>query len=150
PQQTMVKLGPIVLVGPVAIAGLLVMLAGIGALFWYLRPKPSPLWISAGLWFVFIFYWGAAASNASSSKSRESPESRRVHQWLLNGGLLLLFVPIPGLTLRFVPATLGVIISGLAIHVGSLLLAIWSRRHLGKNWSAAIMIKVGHELVRAG
>jgi protein-S-isoprenylcysteine O-methyltransferase Ste14 len=31
-----------------------------------------------------------------------------------------------------------------------LLLAVWARRHLGRNWSGEIAIKVDHKLVRSG
>jgi protein-S-isoprenylcysteine O-methyltransferase Ste14 len=31
-----------------------------------------------------------------------------------------------------------------------LLLAVWARRHLGRNWSAEVRIAVDHELVRTG
>jgi protein-S-isoprenylcysteine O-methyltransferase Ste14 len=39
---------------------------------------------------------------------------------------------------------------GLAIQLGFALLAVWARRHLGRNWSGAITAKVGHQLIRTG
>jgi protein-S-isoprenylcysteine O-methyltransferase Ste14 len=41
-------------------------------------------------------------------------------------------------------------IAGLAVEAAGLSLAIWSRRHLGTNWSGEITIKVEHELIRSG
>src|ERR1035438_9716313 len=40
-------------------------------------------------WAFFILYWDAAAKNSSPAKVSESRQSRRVHQLLLNAGLLL-------------------------------------------------------------
>jgi len=42
------------------------------------------------------------------------------------------------------------LVLGVAIQTAFLLLAVWARRHLGRNWSAEVRIAVGHELVRSG
>ena len=34
--------------------------------------------------------------------------------------------------------------------VAGLLFAIWAREHLGRNWSHAVTIKQGHELITSG
>ena len=35
-------------------------------------------------------------------------------------------------------------------HAGFVLLAVWARRHLGRNWSAEVRIAVNHQLIRTG
>jgi len=40
--------------------------------------------------------------------------------------------------------------AGLAVEAIGLFVAIWARRHLGRNWSGEITIKVDHQLVRSG
>lgn len=152
PPTTMVKLGRLTLSGPPAAAAILVFLLSIAGLIVYLRPSMSnwPLWVSGALWLLFMGYWSAAARNASPAKSSESRESRRRHGLLLNFSLLLLFVPVPGLRQRYLPAGFPVVAAGLALQVASGLLAVWARRHLGRHWSGAITIKVDHELVRSG
>ena len=40
--------------------------------------------------------------------------------------------------------------AGIAVEALGLLLAIWSRRHLGRYWSGEISIKVDHQLIRTG
>ena len=40
--------------------------------------------------------------------------------------------------------------AGLAVEATGLFLAIWARRHLGRNWSGEITIKVEHQLIRSG
>jgi protein-S-isoprenylcysteine O-methyltransferase Ste14 len=118
----------------------------------YLRPPLTnwPMWVSAAGWIGYSAYWSAAARNPAAAKTSESTESRRVHELLANGGALLLFIPVPGLRQAFLPASLVWVLAGLATQALAFALAIWSRRHLGRNWSGRIEIKTDHELVRTG
>lgn len=68
----------------------------------------------------------------------------------MNGGLLLLFIPVPGLRQSFLPASAAWVPIGLAAQASFFALAVWARRHLGRNWSGRIEIKMDHELVRSG
>jgi protein-S-isoprenylcysteine O-methyltransferase Ste14 len=145
-----IQVGQFKLVGPPAIAVLLLVVAAIIALVAYERPTPRPIWASGALWIFFLVYWGSAAGNSAPTRSAESRASRAVHERLLWTALLLLVIPIPGLTLRFLPASRLVVAAGLAIHVAALLLAIAARRYLGRNWSAAVTAKVDHTLIRSG
>jgi len=109
-----------------------------------------PLWVSGAVWILFSIYWEIAAKNAAPEARSESRISRALHVLMVNAALLLLFVPVPGLNRRYLPAASLLIPLGLAIQVCAVLLAVWARRHLGRNWSGRITIKVGHELVRSG
>jgi protein-S-isoprenylcysteine O-methyltransferase Ste14 len=72
-------------------------------------------------------------------------------QFLLCAALLLLIVPVPGLNGWFLTAQLPFLVAvGAIIQAGFLLLAVWARRHLGRNWSAEVRIAVDHELVCTG
>lgn len=126
----------------------------IGVIVWiaYLVPpmKNWPMWVAALAWVGFSIYWSVAAKNAAESKRSESVESRRVHLLLINVGQLLLFIPVPGLRQSFRPAGGEWIAAGLAMLAASIALAVWARRHLGRNWSGRIEIKADHELVRTG
>ena len=128
------------------------ILIGIIAWIIYLAPplKYWPMWVSAFGWIAFSNYWALAAKNAAEAKSSESAKSRGVHQLLLNAGLLLLFIPVPGLRRSFVPASAAWVPIGLATQAAFIALAVWARRHLGRNWSARIEIKIEHALVRTG
>jgi protein-S-isoprenylcysteine O-methyltransferase Ste14 len=68
----------------------------------------------------------------------------------MNLSLLLLFVPVPGLRSRFLPAAPLWTPLGLAVQCAFFALAVWARRHLGRNWSGAISIKVDHQLITSG
>jgi len=105
---------------------------------------------SIGLWFVFSVYWSIAAKDQAPTRSGESTLSRQAHVIAVNAALLLLILPIPGLTRRFLPDMLPLVVIGLAIQAASIVLAIWARRHLGSNWSGEVRIANGHELVRSG
>jgi protein-S-isoprenylcysteine O-methyltransferase Ste14 len=118
------------------------------ALSWVVLPRE--MWIALGLVCLFSVGWEAASKDSAPAQSGESVWSRRLHLIVLNGGVLLLVLPVPGLTRRFVPASRIVTVAGLAIEVAGILFAFWARRHLGRNWSGEVRIASGHELVRSG
>jgi protein-S-isoprenylcysteine O-methyltransferase Ste14 len=60
-------------------------------------------------------------------------------------------LPVPGLTGWFLQWRLHFLVAaGAIVQAGFLLLAVWARRHLGRNWSAEVRIAVDHQLVRTG
>lgn len=103
------------------------------------------------LWIGFSLYWGIAGRNSAPAKTPESRASKWFHQIVLNLALLLLFLPVPGLTGWFLPERLHLLVAvGAVLQAAFMLLAIWARRHLGRNWSGEVRIGVDHELVRTG
>jgi protein-S-isoprenylcysteine O-methyltransferase Ste14 len=100
-------------------------------------------------WCAFSLYWEAAAKNAAPAKSSEAAVSRGFHVGMVNLAALLVLFPLQGFG-RWLPATPLVMCAGLAIQALGTVLAVWSRRHLGRNWSGAIQIKENPELVRSG
>jgi protein-S-isoprenylcysteine O-methyltransferase Ste14 len=133
--------------------------AAIGALIvrWF-RPTPATathlqfsmgMKISAGLWLLFSIYWSIAAKDSLPTKTAESGWSRQLHLILVNGALLLLILPVPGLTRQFVPDNRVVMVAGLVVQTAFILLAAWGRIHLGSNWSGEVRIAKEHQLVRS-
>jgi protein-S-isoprenylcysteine O-methyltransferase Ste14 len=100
-------------------------------------------------WVAFSLYWEIASKNVAAAKKSESSSSRGVHLFLTNAALLLEIIPFPFLG-RFLSATYWELVSGAAVSACGLFVAIWARRHLGRNWSGEITIKVEHELIRTG
>jgi protein-S-isoprenylcysteine O-methyltransferase Ste14 len=100
-------------------------------------------------WVLFSLYWEKAAKTAAPAKSSESKFSRGIHVFLTNAALLLEIAPIRGLG-RFLPVSPLIMAGGLAVEALGLCLAIWARRHLGRNWSGEISVKVDHQLIRSG
>ncbi len=145
----MLKLGPLTITGPWALVALVVIVTGVVALVIHERPSLE-VRASGALWILFLAYWSVAAKNSAPAARSESPASRQWHQLMLNAALLLLFLPVPFLTTRWLPAGRSVALAGLALESLSLALAVWSRRHLGRNWSGAVTAKVDHQLVQSG
>jgi protein-S-isoprenylcysteine O-methyltransferase Ste14 len=103
------------------------------------------------LWLLFQVYWSASSRNSAPTKSSESRGSTAFHQIVINVAYLLLFWPAPGLKGWFLPPGFPHLVAiGTMIEAAFILLAVWARRHLGRNWSAAVRIGEGHELVRTG
>lgn len=103
------------------------------------------------LWLVFSIYWTIASKNSAKARSSESKTSTAFHQIVLNVALLLLFIPVPGLTGWFLPKRFHfLVVVGAIVQAVFFLLAVWARRHLGRNWSTEVRIGEGHELVRTG
>jgi protein-S-isoprenylcysteine O-methyltransferase Ste14 len=145
----MIKIGVLTVRGPAVYIVLLVVVALLVVLIVQLRPRTG-MWVSGGLWIAFIAYWSVAAKNSGAAKRSESQRSRGVHELLLNTGLLLLFLPIPGLAEYFLRPARFLTVAGLGVQTSFFLLAWWSRRHLGRNWSTRVRIAEEHELVRSG
>jgi protein-S-isoprenylcysteine O-methyltransferase Ste14 len=100
-------------------------------------------------WVVFSLYWEVAAKNAAKAKSSESHSSRGIHVFLANAALVLEIIQTPRMG-RFLPMSFLIMAGGCGVEMVGLFLAVWARRHLGRNWSGEISIKVGHELIRTG
>ena len=111
---------------------------------------PRGMMIAIALICFFSIYWSAAAKDSAPTQSSESVWSRRLHLIVLNSAVLLLIFPVPGLTRRFLPSIRILTALGLAIEIAGILFAFWARRHLGRNWSGAVRIAAGHQLVRSG
>lgn len=144
-----VRLGGLTIMGPWAI----VILAAVQVLIVILvvRSRPSlRMLLSAAIWIAFLLYWNAAARRVAPVTSSESPRSRALHQYLMNGALLLLFLPVPGLVSRFLPASPLLAPLGLSVQGAFFILAGWARHHLGRNWTGAITVVQNHQLVQSG
>jgi len=100
-------------------------------------------------WLLFSLYWEIAAKNATVARKSESKASRGIHVVLANLAVVLAIVQLPG-RFRFLPVSYLTIAAGFALAATGLTFAIWARRHLGRNWSGEITIKVEHQLIRSG
>jgi protein-S-isoprenylcysteine O-methyltransferase Ste14 len=99
---------------------------------------------------LLYIYWEVAARRASPAVETESRPSRFIHVLLLNVAQLILFLPVYGLRVRFIPNQIFLILLGFSIQLGFLIFAIWARRSLGKNWSGAIATTVNQQLLQSG
>jgi protein-S-isoprenylcysteine O-methyltransferase Ste14 len=103
------------------------------------------------LWIAFTTYWSIAGKNSAPARKAESAKSQGIHQLMTNLAIFVLFLPLPGLTRYFEPEQLRYLVwFGVAVQAAFLLMAIWARRALGRNWASAVRIGEGHELVQSG
>jgi len=100
-------------------------------------------------WVAFSVYWDIAAKNSAPAKSSEAKASRGLHVFLANAAVIMIGAPIQGLG-RFLPLSSLLMAVGLGLEIAGLGLAIWARRHLGRNWSGEITIKDEHQLIKTG
>lgn len=134
------------------LAALVIQLAVGAAIGWLIaRARPSPGMIASGLvWLGFLIFWSATAGREGTGRLGETAQQRAKRQLLTNVGLVLLFVPIPGLRWPLFPARWWTLAIGLGLQAFAVLLHISARRHLGRNWSSTVMIKTDHQLVTSG
>ena len=109
-------------------------------------------WIGA-LWMLFGLYWLASALKRKRTKQRETIGQRLAYVLPLLAAAYLFSQPgarYGWLGARFVPYSLVVEWAGVLLTAGGVGIAFWARWHLGANWSGAVTLKEGHELIRTG
>lgn len=104
-------------------------------------------------WVAFGLYWLLAARGRRAAQRGEPSGERMIHVvWMIGAAYLLFhFDPRFGaLNRRFLPQRMWIASFGAVITVAGIGIAVWARRHLGKNWSADVTIREGHALIRTG
>jgi len=105
------------------------------------------------MWIGWLIYWCVAARDVKNTVRTESLSSRLLHIVPLILAVLLLVaqkVPVALLRERFLPLAEWPFWLGLLITAAGMLLSVWARLHLGRNWSGLVTIKEGHELITSG
>lgn len=105
------------------------------------------------MWFGYFAYWSAMSVNVKETQRREAMSSRLARLVLMVVAVALLWlpsIPLPFLCKRFLPHGYFYFWLGSGITAMGLVFSIWARRHLGINWSQAVTVKKGHELITSG
>jgi len=105
------------------------------------------------MWLSWVGYWCVAARNVKTTARREPIPSRLSHIVPLMLAVALLWLPrspVPGLGVRFLPMGIWPFWVGAALTLAGLLVTVWARVHLGRNWSGTMTVKRGHELITSG
>lgn len=105
------------------------------------------------LWIALAIYWLVSARSVKRVRERE----RGLAFWMRVALLAVIFEflfsswgGIGWLGERFLPRMQAMAIAGLVIEVMGVALAAWARYCLGANWSGAVTLKEGHELISVG
>lgn len=105
------------------------------------------------LWLAWLGYWVISARNVKPTRRRESVGSHLTHRVPLILAGLLYVAPdwFPAaLSRRFLPPGNLVPAAGVLLVAAGLGFSIWARIHLGRNWSAEVVVKEDHALIRSG
>ncbi len=107
----------------------------------------------AWCWGSVGIVWLAGAFTSKSSLRTQTLSTRLFHLALAGLGFTLLsgqYLRGGWLELRFIPASLAVEWTAVALTAFGCAFAIWARMTIGTNWSSRAELKRGHELVKAG
>jgi protein-S-isoprenylcysteine O-methyltransferase Ste14 len=105
------------------------------------------------MWLGYLAYWQAMSKGVKVTERKEPGMARLVRLVSIVCAVGLLSLPrIPLLVLhrRFLPVGDWWFWSGAVVTASGLLCSVWARHHLGKNWSQAVTLKAGHELITTG
>ncbi len=108
------------------------------------------------VWIAFLLYWQIIWARTAGTKTtqRIEPAASRILRALVFVVVIVLltttWIPLRWLYFQLWPSGLLAFWIGAAVIVVGLLFAVWARRHLGSNWSRAVTIKQGHELITTG
>lgn len=105
------------------------------------------------MWLSWVAYWWLASRNAKPTERKEPFRSRLSHVLPLALAAWLLWADrVPGAILdaRLFPWAPWQFWVAALVTAAGLLLAVWARVHLGRNWSRIVTIKHDHEFVSSG
>jgi protein-S-isoprenylcysteine O-methyltransferase Ste14 len=105
------------------------------------------------LWLIWVVGWMVAALDVKRTRWRESRATAVYNRAPVVLGLLMLLFPhwLPEVvTRRLVPSGPELPALGTLLVLLGLLLAVWARWHLGRNWSGIVTLKEDHTLIKSG
>jgi protein-S-isoprenylcysteine O-methyltransferase len=113
----------------------------------------DPYTIIGWAWLAILIVWIGSSAFKKRNVRKQSARSRAAQVCLgVAAGLLIWgqgpWKVIAGPTI--VPRSAGTAFAAISLTVMGLAFALWSRFVLGRNWSATVTVKQGHELVRRG
>lgn len=107
----------------------------------------STLWMALGL--VWLVTW----LRTKRTQERADFGSRLLYGLPVFAAFFLLFndnIHFGWLGSRIIPRSIWVEALAVLLTATGIAFAIWARFYIGENWSSAVSIKVGHQLIRTG
>ncbi len=109
--------------------------------------------ICSFLWTFLGIVWLIGWLRTKRTQERAPLASRLVYGVPVAIAIYLLFsnnLNLGWLDTHLIPHNIYLDISSITLTAAGVALAIWARFYLGQNWSSAVSVKVGHELIRTG
>ena len=111
------------------------------------------LYVTVACWVAFYAYWLASGFFTKQTAKRESFIGSLIYRLpVALAGILLVYaarMPKP-MSAAIFPDTTPICVLVIAFSTTGVVICIWARITLGRNWSSVVVLKVGHELVQAG
>ncbi len=103
-------------------------------------------------WVAFISVWAILAFSVKRTKKQQPLFARSLYIGVTAVAAVLLNGRIREfhLTRDVMPHTLAIFLVADLIVFAGLVITVWARVVLGRNWSARVSLKENHELIRAG
>ncbi len=105
------------------------------------------------LWVMFAVVWLIGRLHVKRAQERAPISARLLYGIPVVFGTFLLIndrIPLAWLETRILPRSSPLDIFAVCLTAAGIGFAVWARFYLGQNWSSAVTIKVGHELIRSG
>ena len=102
------------------------------------------------LWGILILYWILTGFGNKRTKHRQERSQRFTFLAVMVVTVLAMTFYRKSREAFLFPMTPGVEAAGVLICALGVVIAIWARRILGRNWSGLVMIKEDHELIERG
>jgi protein-S-isoprenylcysteine O-methyltransferase Ste14 len=111
-----------------------------------------------GIWLVWLVYWWIGSLRTKAVERSDGLGTLLAYRVPMVVGALLLIATGPPAGLarfswlwtRWLPASMAWPALGLLLVAPGLAFACWARLALGRNWSAMVQLKRGHELIVTG
>jgi protein-S-isoprenylcysteine O-methyltransferase Ste14 len=100
-------------------------------------------------WLVFVLVWVVSALFVKRTVERSTGWARLL-VWVAVIVLFTRVSHIPGLRQPMWPRTAALSALAALVTVAGLIVCVWARTVLGRNWSGTIAFKEGHELIERG
>lgn len=104
-------------------------------------------------WLIFGAIWLIASLRTKPTDERAAIGSRLLYGVPVVAGSYLMLTDNPvfaAARTRILPPSPGLDALAISLTAAGIAFAVWARFYLGGNWSGAVSVKVGHELIRTG